>query len=147
MRRAINCEYCAPKSRTTMAWLSLDWVSTDECLKSASQCKGRRATRANGPLSVDPCEVLTPQGLGRFLYWSLVDLKRARIDRLVVHDVSGPHFPLHHLGEAVAQLSRVTNSIVTRECQPILGLHVRKSLLDPIPCLLLLRRCRLSPCA
>src|ERR1700674_2911043 len=28
MRRAISCEYCAPKSRTTM-----DWVSTDECLR------------------------------------------------------------------------------------------------------------------
>src|ERR1700687_6015101 len=28
MRRAISCEYCAPKSRTTM-----DWVSTDEFLR------------------------------------------------------------------------------------------------------------------
>src|SRR6185437_1866362 len=33
-RRAISCEYCAPKSRTT-----IDWDSTDECLKSAVLCK------------------------------------------------------------------------------------------------------------
>src|SRR5580704_4630664 len=37
MRRAISWEYWAPKSRTT-----IDWVSTDECLKSESKCKGDR---------------------------------------------------------------------------------------------------------
>src|SRR5580704_16545983 len=35
MRRAISWEYWAPKSRTT-----IDWVSTDECLKSEGKCKG-----------------------------------------------------------------------------------------------------------
>src|SRR5579883_461317 len=35
IRRAISCEYCAPKSRTT-----IDGVSTDECLRSWEQCKG-----------------------------------------------------------------------------------------------------------
>src|ERR1700677_3903557 len=34
MRRAISCEYWAPKSRTT-----IDWVSTDECLKLGRKCK------------------------------------------------------------------------------------------------------------
>src|ERR1700693_209542 len=46
MRRAINCVVCAPKSRMTMDWLcdeelSLDWGSTDECLKFIEECKGR----------------------------------------------------------------------------------------------------------
>src|ERR1700688_2063927 len=35
-RRAISCEYCAPKSRTT-----IDWVSTDEFLRSELPCKAR----------------------------------------------------------------------------------------------------------
>src|SRR6478752_6610733 len=35
MRRAMSCEYCAPKSRTMM-----DWVSTDEFLKLRGACKG-----------------------------------------------------------------------------------------------------------
>src|ERR1700722_15789761 len=35
-RRAISCEYCAPKSKTT-----IDWDSTDEFLKSEVLCKGR----------------------------------------------------------------------------------------------------------
>src|SRR5437588_5428746 len=37
-RRAISCEYCAPKSRTT-----IDWVSTDEFLRSPVQCKDQLA--------------------------------------------------------------------------------------------------------
>src|SRR5438094_3896641 len=37
-RRAISCEYCAPKSRTT-----IDWVSTDEFLRSLVQCKDQVA--------------------------------------------------------------------------------------------------------
>src|SRR5258708_36200485 len=37
-RRAISCEYCAPKSRTT-----IDWVSTDEVLRSLSPCKDQVA--------------------------------------------------------------------------------------------------------
>src|SRR5438445_4195178 len=39
-RRAISCEYCAPKSRTT-----IDWVSTNEFLRSLSQCKDQLAGR------------------------------------------------------------------------------------------------------
>ena len=42
MRRAMSCVYCAPKSRMTMlvdGWLRLDWVSTDEFLKSDGPCK------------------------------------------------------------------------------------------------------------
>src|SRR5580693_3666693 len=35
MRRAMSWEYCAPKSRTTM-----DWVSTDEFLRLRGVCKG-----------------------------------------------------------------------------------------------------------
>src|SRR5580700_6695899 len=35
MRRAMSCEYCAPKSRTTM-----DWVSTDEFRRLMGECKG-----------------------------------------------------------------------------------------------------------
>src|SRR5712692_12003900 len=50
MRRAINCEYCAPKSRTTM-----DWVSTDECLRLLRRLqqnqnlnhRGHRGTQGN----------------------------------------------------------------------------------------------------
>src|SRR5947208_14939335 len=37
-RRAISCEYCAPKSRTT-----IDWASTDEFLRSPVQCKDQVA--------------------------------------------------------------------------------------------------------
>jgi hypothetical protein len=37
----MSWEYWAPKSRTT-----IDWVSTDECLKSESKCKERRAVLA-----------------------------------------------------------------------------------------------------
>src|SRR5438552_14807256 len=40
MLRAISCEYCAPKSRTT-----IDWVSTDEFLRSLSPCKDQLAGR------------------------------------------------------------------------------------------------------
>src|SRR5712692_4717486 len=54
MRRAISCEYWAPKSRTTM-----DWVSTDKCLRSRRKCKGgtggvasERWTVVNGQWSV-----------------------------------------------------------------------------------------------
>src|SRR5260370_36893367 len=36
-RRAISCEYCAPKSRTT-----IDWVSTNEFLRSSLPCKEER---------------------------------------------------------------------------------------------------------
>src|SRR5206468_2952826 len=39
-RRAISCEYCAPKSRTT-----IDWVSTDEFLKSEVSCKANREAK------------------------------------------------------------------------------------------------------
>src|SRR5579863_4758444 len=42
-RRAISCEYCAPKSRTT-----IDWVSTNEFLKSAIRCKEERHVASNG---------------------------------------------------------------------------------------------------
>src|ERR1700723_2278226 len=39
MRRAMSCVYCAPKSRMTTDWLRMDWVSTDEFLKSHGLCK------------------------------------------------------------------------------------------------------------
>src|SRR5438094_10559617 len=39
-RRAISCEYCAPKSRTT-----IDWVSTDEFLRSLPLCKEAAKSR------------------------------------------------------------------------------------------------------
>src|SRR5205807_8796324 len=39
-RRAISCEYCAPKSRTT-----IDRLSTDEFLRSLSLCKVQLAGR------------------------------------------------------------------------------------------------------
>src|SRR5438874_3912626 len=39
-RRAISCEYCAPKSRTT-----IDWDSTDEFLKSELPCKAKNGAR------------------------------------------------------------------------------------------------------
>src|ERR1700751_3213678 len=42
-RRAISCEYCAPKSRTT-----IDWVSTNEFLRSARCCKEVRHVASNG---------------------------------------------------------------------------------------------------
>src|ERR1700730_3115134 len=42
-RRAISCEYCAPKSRTT-----IDWISTDEFLKSALPCKAELRDRRTG---------------------------------------------------------------------------------------------------
>src|ERR1700691_885099 len=42
MRRAMSCVYCAPKSRMRMVWPGLDWVSTDEFLKSRGACKGLR---------------------------------------------------------------------------------------------------------
>src|ERR1700722_8336547 len=54
MRRAINWEYCAPKSRTTMDWETgdcgpvdwgtLDWFSTDECLRLTRQLQRVRAS-------------------------------------------------------------------------------------------------------
>src|SRR6185312_4928619 len=40
-RRAINCEYCAPKSRTT-----IDCDSTDECLKSEVPCKASHTPKS-----------------------------------------------------------------------------------------------------
>src|SRR5580700_1584518 len=50
MRRAISCVNCEPKSRMTMdslrnEGLTLDWVSTDEFLKSDGACKGLRLRR------------------------------------------------------------------------------------------------------
>src|SRR5579864_611639 len=44
MRRAISCEYCAPKSRTTM-----DWVSTIYSARGRQQCKAAREVRARVP--------------------------------------------------------------------------------------------------
>src|SRR6266700_3657107 len=42
-RRAISWEYCAPKSRTT-----IDWVSTDEFLRSRLCCKEKRQLAGRG---------------------------------------------------------------------------------------------------
>src|SRR5258708_18562971 len=42
-RRAISCEYCAPKSRTT-----IDWVSTNEFLRSVVRCKEERQVASSG---------------------------------------------------------------------------------------------------
>src|SRR6266704_5919010 len=42
-RRAISWEYCAPKSRTT-----IDWVSTDEFLRSRLCCKEKRQLAGSG---------------------------------------------------------------------------------------------------
>src|SRR5882762_4715212 len=39
-RRAISWEYCAPKSKTT-----IDWVSTDEFLRSLPLCKEAAKSR------------------------------------------------------------------------------------------------------
>src|ERR1035438_6518670 len=58
MRRAINCEYCAPKSRTTM-----DWVSTDEFLRLTVQLqqgekrnhRGHRGSQGNAKSLVILC--------------------------------------------------------------------------------------------
>ena len=42
-RRAISYDYCAPKSRTT-----IDWVSNNEFLKSAMRCKEEGQVASNG---------------------------------------------------------------------------------------------------
>src|SRR3984885_16315328 len=48
MRRAMSCVYCAPKSRMTMDWLRMDWISTDEFLKSHGLCKALRRRGCRG---------------------------------------------------------------------------------------------------
>src|ERR1035438_10160603 len=59
MRRAISCEYCAPKSRTMM-----DWVSTDEFLRLWAQKQKsfnhgvHRGTR--GKTGLPPCSSVYP---------------------------------------------------------------------------------------
>src|SRR5580704_11570713 len=65
MRRAISWEYWAPKSRTT-----IDWVSTDECLKSRSKCKGegRFWLLAAGSNCSAVCETRTSGAEARF-FW------------------------------------------------------------------------------
>src|ERR1700678_862011 len=85
IRRAINCEYCASKSRTTMAWFSCDWASTDECLKSVACCKGAMVAFSSS-LAVP--------------VWRLLGLEAARVNGLVVHNVQGFDLPLHQFCEA-----------------------------------------------
>src|SRR5271169_670151 len=46
MRRAMSCEYCAPKSRTTM-----DCASINKDARTRGQCKGRKRLLATGVLS------------------------------------------------------------------------------------------------
>src|SRR5208283_6227693 len=56
MRRAMSCEYCAPKSRTTM-----DWVSTDEFLRlmpelqTKTKPKPQRTQRHTGGTATRLC--------------------------------------------------------------------------------------------
>src|SRR5436305_9187439 len=87
MRRAMSCEYCAPKSRTTM-----DWVSTDESLKLLCKRKagkhvgaGKRCCRVHMPLrnivlsfqSVS-CQFLVPLSVLR-LYWGQRQIAENRL--------------------------------------------------------------------
>src|SRR6185312_7877546 len=46
MRRAMSCEYCAPKSRMT-----IDWFSTDEFRRLANKCKAGSVADARSPKS------------------------------------------------------------------------------------------------
>src|SRR6185437_7048367 len=54
-RRAISCEYCAPKSKTT-----IDWDSTDEFLKSEVPCKSTEMGRVAAGVHARPPQAWTP---------------------------------------------------------------------------------------
>src|SRR5271157_5331546 len=71
MRRAISCEYCAPKSRTTIAWLSWDWVSTDEILRLTPPVANKSRTLTTGDTEEHRgievlCDPLCPLWLSHF---------------------------------------------------------------------------------
>src|SRR5579872_2248674 len=98
-RRAINCEYCAPKSRTT-----IDCDSTDECLKSEVPCKANRSQKEISTKNTKRLQVFAVVGKKIGRGWKVLSQLPAR-EMPYLNESKTPSHSARHLRKRAHQHS------------------------------------------